>query len=50
MRDIAFKAYRDKKLQEGKHYFVASSHTARKLMRVIFYMLKNNQSFIAQAA
>jgi len=50
MRDATFKAYRDKKLQEGKHYFVASSHTARKLIRVIFYMLKNNQRFMAQAA
>lgn len=50
MRDATFKAYRDKKLQEGKHYFVASSHTARKLIRVIFHILNNNQRFMAQAA
>ena len=50
MRDTTFKAYRDRKQLEGKHYYVASSHTAKKLIRVIFYMLKNNQQFVAQAA
>lgn len=50
MRDSTFRAYRDKKLSEGKHYFVASSHTAKKLVRVIFYMLKNDQQFVAQAS
>ena len=50
MRDSTFKAYRDRKQLEGKHYFVASSHTAKKLIRVIFYMLKNNQQFVAQSA
>jgi transposase len=49
MRDAAFKAYRDKKLLEGKHFFVALSHTAKKMTRVIFYLLKNNQRFVAQA-
>jgi len=50
MRDAAFRAYRDRKQLEGKHYFVVLSHTAKKLIRVIFYMLKNGQRFVAQAA
>ena len=50
MRDAAFRAYRDRKQSEGKHYFVALSHVAKKLIRVIFYMLKNSQRFVAQAA
>ena len=50
MRDSTFKTYIDKKQMEGKHYFVAQSHTAKKLTRVIFFILKNNQDFVAQAA
>lgn len=49
MRDTTFKAYRDKKIGEGKHFFVALSHTAKKLIRVLFYLLKNNQRFVVQA-
>lgn len=49
MRDTAFRSYRDKKVSEGKHFFVALSHTAKKLVRVLFYLLKNNQRFVAQA-
>lgn len=48
MRDSTFKTYRDKKQMEGKHYFVAQSHTAKKLTRVIFYIIKNDQHFVAQ--
>lgn len=40
-----FKAYFSKKLGEGKHYNVALSHVAKKLVRVLFYLLKNNQDF-----
>jgi transposase len=49
MRDSAFRAYRDKKISEGKHFFVALSHTAKKLIRVVFYLLKNNQRFVSQS-
>lgn len=50
MRDETFRSYRDKKLSEGKHYFVALSHTSKKLNRVIFYMLKSGETFISKAS
>jgi hypothetical protein len=34
--------YFDKKLGEGKHYNVALSHVVKKLVRVIFHILKYN--------
>lgn len=37
MRDTNFKEYRDKKIAEGKHYFVALSHTSKKLELFIIY-------------
>ena len=40
-----FSAYMDIKLKQGKHYSVACSHVAKKLIRVIFSILKNNSSF-----
>ena len=49
MHDPTFRAYADKKLAEGKHYFVAQSHVGKKLIRVIFHLLKSNQKFIASA-
>lgn len=36
------KQYLQKKLDEGKHFNVAISHVAKKLVRIIFYMLKHN--------
>lgn len=45
MRDPTFALYRDRKIAEGKHYFVALSHVAKKLTRVIFYLLKSGESF-----
>ena len=45
MRDKSFNEYKNKKLAEGKHYFVALSHTSKKLIRVIFYLLKTNSSY-----
>ncbi len=45
MRDATLNAYKDKKLQEGKHYFVALSHTGKKLVRIIFHLLKTNQKY-----
>lgn len=40
-----FATYFNKKIKEGKHYFVALSHVARKLVRVIFHLLTTNQTF-----
>ena len=45
MRDKTFNEYKNKKLAEGKHYFVALSHTSKKLIRVIYYLLKTNKSY-----
>lgn len=48
MRDAAFNTYMAKKRSEGKHYNVARSHVGKKLLRVIFYLLKNNTAFVPQ--
>ena len=48
MRDKTFNDYKNKKLAEGKHYFVALSHTSKKLIRVIYYLLKTNTSYQLQ--
>ena len=41
-----FSDYLSKKQSEGKHFNVASSHVAKKLVRVIFSLTKSNSSFI----
>lgn len=41
-----FRAYLLKKVGEGKHYNVALTHLAKKLVRVIFHLLKNNVLYI----
>ena len=46
-RDETFHAYQEKKLAEGKHFFVAQSHIAKKLVRVLFSLLKHNKVFEA---
>jgi transposase len=43
--DPSFKVYAAKKSQEGKHHFVVLSHVGRKLVRVIFHLLKNDIPF-----
>ena len=48
MRDTTFSEYMNKKRSEGKHYSVAQSHIGKKLIRVIFYLLKNNVAFVPQ--
>lgn len=48
MRDTTFKAYLDKKKAEGKHFFVALSHTSKKLVRVVFQLSKTNSLFSPQ--
>lgn len=49
MRDPVFKTYLSKKRAEGKPFQVAVSHVAKKLSRVIYYLLTNNKTFISQA-
>ncbi len=44
-----FRAYLDGKLAQGKHYKVALSHTAKKLIRVIYHLLTTNQTFVNSA-
>lgn len=41
----ALHQYRQKKLDEGKHYFVAMTHVAKKLVRIIYYLLKHHQCY-----
>ncbi len=43
--DPAFAAYLAKKRAEGKHYNVALSHAAKKLVRLIFALDKSGQSY-----
>lgn len=44
--DKTFGAYFEKKRAEGKHYNVALSHAAKKLVRLIFAMEKSGQTYI----
>lgn len=48
MRDKTFHDYKEKKLSEGKHYFIALSHVTKKLIRVIFYLLKTGKTYQSQ--
>ncbi len=48
MRDDTFKAYCQKKKAEGKHHFVVMSHVGKKLVRVVFQLLKTNTAFVSQ--
>ena len=40
------RAYYDKKISEGKHHFVALSGISRKLLTIIYYILKENRDYI----
>ncbi|WP_339012913.1 IS110 family transposase (plasmid) [Lactococcus garvieae] len=40
-----FKSYLALKRSQGKHYNVAVSHAAKKLIRIIYHLLKTNQTF-----
>ena len=44
-RDKTFAAYMAKKRGEGKHFFVATSHVAKKLVRVLYHLLRSGESF-----
>jgi transposase len=47
--DPTFSEYLSKKRAEGKHYNVAISHVAKKLVRVIYHLEKTNQQYIIKA-
>lgn len=47
--DPTFNAYLSKKRAEGKHYNVAISHAAKKLVRVIYQLEKSGQPYIKSA-
>ncbi len=44
--DPTFAAYLSKKRAEGKHYNVAISHAAKKLVRVIYHLEKSGQQYV----
>jgi transposase len=48
-RDKTFSAYMAKKRSEGKHFFVALSHVAKKLVRVLFHLLRSGETFASLA-
>ena len=47
--DLAFADYLSKKRAEGKHYNIAISHAAKKLVRLIFAMEKSRQPYCSAA-
>ena len=46
--DKTFADYYTKKRKEGKHHLVALGHVSKKLIRVIFSLLKSNSTFASQ--
>lgn len=48
MYSETFHRYYLKKKKEGKHHYVALSHVARKLIRVLFHLSKTGESFSEQ--
>lgn len=44
--DPTFSAFLQKKRNEGKHYNVAISHAAKKLVRVMYYLVRTDQPFL----
>ena len=47
MNDTVFNDFKNKKIAEGKHYMVTMGHVAKKLVRVIYYLLKTNTKYEA---
>ena len=45
-----FRRYMERKLAQGKHYFVALGHLSKKLIRVIFHILNANEPFVPMTA
>lgn len=50
MRCLDFQIYKDKKLAEGKHFFVVLGHVSKKLVRVIYKLLTTKEQFVSQIA
>ena len=50
MWEPVFKAYLAKKLAEGKHYNVAISHAAKKLVRLIYHLETTGATYRSKAA
>lgn len=48
MKEPTFRAYYLKKKMEGKHHYVALSHVAKKLVRVLHHLLTKNLDFVTQ--
>ena len=46
--DPVFRAYLEKKRGEGKHYYVALSHAAKKLVRVIYHLETSGENYISK--
>lgn len=46
--DSTFADYYSKKRKEGKHHLVALGHVSKKLVRVVFSILKYNRTFVPQ--
>lgn len=44
--DKELRAYYDKKIAEGKHHFVAMAGIARKLLTIIYYILKEDRDYV----
>ncbi len=47
MWDDSFASYLSKKRAEGKHYYVALSHAAKKLVRIIYHLLMTGETYSA---
>lgn len=45
--DQKLRAYYDKKINEGKHHFVALAGISRKLLTIIYYILKEDRDYIS---
>ena len=41
------RSYYDKKINEGKHHFVALAGISRKLLTIIYYILKEDRDYIS---
>lgn len=46
--DPTFRAYYEKKQAEGKHHYVILGHIQKKVVRVLFSILKNDSVFVKQ--
>lgn len=50
MTSPTFSSYVAKKKEQGKHYYVAIGHAMKKMIRIIFHVLKTGKSFVELSA